>query len=133
MSFGAGYNFNSFDDDRGERFLARLLARKPSEDEDAEAQVRWGKASQFIAQMQGTQYLPTINIVNWPDFPGNEEDEEEETVIDWNELARTTSDVRVENPDDDEQYVIVQRVETITFQTPEGKRIRFIFKNEESA
>ncbi|MBB2841263.1 UNVERIFIED_ORG: hypothetical protein GGE64_005045 [Rhizobium etli] len=130
FGFGGGYGFRGGGDNDGERFLARLLARKPSEDQDAEAQVRWGKASDFVQALSGRKFLPSIQIINWPDFPGNDEDEEEEPVIDWHELARTTSDVRVENPDDSEQYVIVQRVETITFQTPEGERIRLNFKNE---
>ncbi|TBB28120.1 hypothetical protein ELH48_13630 [Rhizobium ruizarguesonis] len=133
FGFGGGYDFRNVDGDPGDRFLARLLARKPSEDEDAEAQVRWGKASSFVQQLKGEKILPTIQIVNWPDFPGNDKDDEEEPVIDWQELARTTSNVRVENPDDSDQYVIVQRVETITFQTPEGKRIRLNFKNEEAS
>ncbi|MBB2698970.1 UNVERIFIED_ORG: hypothetical protein GGI66_003647 [Rhizobium esperanzae] len=130
-SFGiaSGNIFHNGGGDDGERFLARLLARKPSEDQDAEAEVRWGKASDFVSALTGRKYLPVISIINWPDFPGNDEDDKEEPVIDWQELARTTSDVRVENPDDSDQYVIVQRVETITFQTPEGKRIRFIFNN----
>jgi len=130
FGFGGSYTFNDGGGDAGERFLARLLARKPSEDEDAEAQVRWGKASDFVQALKGEKFLPSIQIINWPDFPGDDKDDEEEPVIDWHELARTTSDVRVENPDDSDQYVIVQRVETITFQTPEGKRIRFNFKNE---
>lgn len=130
FGFGGGYGFRNVGDNDGERFLARLLARKPSEDQDAEAQVRWGKASDFVQALSGRKFLPSIQIINWPDFPGNDEDEEEEPVIDWEEIARTTSDVRVENPDDSDQYVIVQRVETITFQTPEGERIRLKFKNE---
>jgi hypothetical protein len=132
FGFGGGYGFRNVGDNDGERFLARLLARKPTEDQDAEAQVRWGKASKFVQALKGEKFLPSIQIINWPDFPGDDKDDEEEPVIDWHELARTTSDVRVENPDDSEQYVIVQRVETITFQTPEGKRIRFNFKNEDA-
>ncbi|TCN30350.1 hypothetical protein [Sinorhizobium americanum] len=134
MGFGAGYGWNnSPDDGRGERFLARLLARKPSEDEDAEAHVRWGKPSRFVQAMRGTQkFLPTIEIVNWPDFP-DEGEEEEQPVLDWQELAgtRVTSDVRVENPDDPDQYVIVQRTEKATFQTHLGELIRLNFANEE--
>jgi len=132
-SFGSGYGLNN-QDDGGERFLARLLARKPSEDQDAEAQVRWGGPSDFVAQMEGNQqFLPTINIVNWPDFPDGEEDEEPQPVLDWIEIpgTRVTSDVRVENPDDEEQYVIVQRTEKAIFQTHLGEIIRLNFANEE--
>lgn len=73
--------------------------------------------------------------MNWPEFPGGQEGEEEEEqekeipVIDWTEMCRTTSDVRVENPDDSEQYVIVQRIEAVVFQTRNGERIRLNFRN----
>jgi len=132
-SFGAGYGFGSIQDNGGERFLARLLARKPSEDEDAEAHVRWGKPSRFVSQLTGQRFLPTVNIVNWPDFPDGEEDEEPQPVLDWTEIpgTRVTSDVRVENPDDPEQYVIVQRTEKAIFQTHIGEIIRLNFANEE--
>lgn len=123
----------SFDDDRGERFLAKLLARKPAEDQDAEAHARWGKPSQFVAQLHGQKFLPVVNIVNWPDFPEGGEGEQPQPVLDWNEIAgtRQTSDVRVENPDDPEQYVIVQRTESAIFQTHKGEIIRLNFANEE--
>ena len=129
----SGNIFGRNTDNDGATFLARLLARKPSEDQGAEAHVRWGKASSFVAALRGRQFLPSVQIVNWPDFPDNEDDDKEQPVKDWFELSRETSDVRVENPDDSEQYVIVQRVEKITFQTPEGERIRLNFKNEEAA
>lgn len=131
MSFGAGYNWNSSGDNAGASFLARLLARKPAEDQDAEAHVRWGKASSFVVKMRGEQYLPSVNIINWPGFPKNEDDEKEQPVKDWFEVNRTTSDVRVENPDDSDQYVIVQRCETVVFRTPEGELIRLNFQNGE--
>jgi hypothetical protein len=131
-TFGGGYDFRGTDTSRGSTFLARLLARKPTEDQGAEAHVRWGKASRFVVQMKGERFLPSIQIVNWPDFPKNDEDEDEQPVIDWFEVSRETSDVRVENPDDSDQYVIVQRVEKITFQTPKGELIRLNFNNAEA-
>ncbi|NEI52723.1 hypothetical protein GR217_34455 [Rhizobium leguminosarum] len=132
FGFAGGYNWNDSGGNAGASFLARLLARKPSEDKDAEAHVRWGKASSFVVQMRGRQFLPTISIVNWPEFPKDKDDDKEQPVKDWFEISRETSDVRVENPDDSDQYVIVQRVEKITFQTPEGELIRLNFKNEEA-
>lgn len=56
--FGGGYGFSSpSEDNRGDRFLARLLARKPSEDQEAEALVRWGAASDFIQAMSGQPFI----------------------------------------------------------------------------
>ncbi|MDK1386386.1 hypothetical protein QN224_13300 [Sinorhizobium sp. 8-89] len=135
MGFGGGgLSLNPLaDHDAGERFLARLLARKPAEDQDAEAHVRWGKPSEFVAAMRGQQYLPHVNIVNWPEFPEGGEDDQPQPVLDWQEIpgTRQTSDVRVENPDDPEQYVIVQRTEAAIFQTHTGEIIRLNFANEE--
>ncbi len=130
-AFGGTYSFGG-SDDGGDRFLARLLARRLPEDADAEAEVRWGKASNFIAQMEGQAYLPTVTIINLPGYPTDDDEPEDLPVLDWYEQERTISEVRVENPDDEDQYVIVERIETITFQTAEGRRVRLNFRNEDS-
>ena len=46
----------------------------------------------------------------------------------WLEVARTTSTVRVENPDDANQYVDVERIDAICFFTPRG-RVQLLFNN----
>ena len=45
------------------------------------------------------------------------------------EIARATSDVRVENPDDPSQYVIVRRIEAVTFAKASGGRLTLNFRN----
>ncbi len=63
--------------------------------------------------------LPTqINEGNT--FPAFDDSEETESASEyqantWTEIARTTTTVRIENPEDAEQYVNVERVVTITF------------------
>lgn len=135
-TFGAGYAWNSpwDDSDRGERFLTRLLARKPSVDEEAEAHVRWGGPSDFLLTLRGgPRYIPVVEIINWPEDRDGEEEEEPQPILEWTEVpgTRETSDVRVENPDDADQYVIVQRAEKVLFHTHEGEYIRLNFANEE--
>ena len=49
----------------------------------------------------------------------------------WVENNRTTSTVRVTNPEDEMQYVDVERIETICFQTPEGE-VQLVFKNTDT-
>lgn len=130
---GGGFNFSHFDDDRGERFLARLLARKPTEDDEAEAHVRWGGPSNFLLTLRGgPKMIPVVEIINWPETP---EGEEEEPIVirEWSEVpgTRESSEVRVENPDDPEQYVMVKRTERTIFRTDTGDFIRLNFVNEE--
>ncbi|KJS40353.1 MAG: hypothetical protein VR70_05780 [Rhodospirillaceae bacterium BRH_c57] len=43
----------------------------------------------------------------------------------WTEIARTTSTVRVENPEDPEQYVDVERVETLLMRGPGGEQVEW--------
>ena len=51
-------------------------------------------------------------------------------VVDqWVEVSRTSDTVRVENPEDAEQYVDVARVATVTLEGPNGERMRLTFDN----
>lgn len=51
-------------------------------------------------------------------------------VVDqWVEVSRTSDTVRVENPEDSEQYVDVARVATVTLEGPNGERMRLTFDN----
>ena len=47
----------------------------------------------------------------------------------WTEVERTTTTVRVENPDDATQYVDVERIETITFSLADSTRVELTFNN----
>jgi hypothetical protein len=128
--FGPSYPWSVPWAGNGERFLADLLARKPKEDDTAEAHARHGKPSRFDVVLRGEVFAPRINIVNWPDYPGGE-DEPEQPVKDWVEIAgtRKTSEERIENPDDDQQYVIVERTEQAVFRTNSGDIVRMTFAN----
>ena len=55
----------------------------------------------------------------------DEKNEDKPTVI-YTEVARKTSDVRVENPDAADQYVIVRRITEITFSGTDSRNHRFV-------
>lgn len=45
------------------------------------------------------------------------------------EIARVSSVVRVFNPEDEDQYVDVERVDLVTFESLDGERITLAFNN----
>lgn len=96
----------------------RILARrrpKEVEPENEDATITWGRAANF--NLTATDSFTTI-IINDGDEP--DEPEEPPSALVWTETYRATEDVRVENPDDSEQYVVVQRIREIWFVGPDG-------------
>lgn len=97
-----------------ERRLQKRISRVPPENEDLEANIRWGTG--------GT----TPEVVPWNFITFDEGDEEpedpepEEQTITYDEVSRETEDIRVESPDDPEIYVMVTRIKTITFSSSEN-------------
>ena len=122
--------------DESQRILERLVLAKPPES-DADANIRWGKPSDFDLVGGGSgRQQPTITII-WPPDPECDETgssttnnscvqtltpacEEAPVFNTFTEVCRITEDVRVENPDDSDQYVIVQRIKQIVFQGGSG-------------
>jgi hypothetical protein len=49
--------------------------------------------------------------------------------ITWHEIRRLTSTVRVENPDDEEQFVDVLRIDSVLFVTGDGSVAELRFNN----
>lgn len=107
-----------------ERRLAKRLSRIPPENEDLAANVRWGGPGDMGQPIPWTYY-------SWPrDQPEpDDEPEPQELTINYNEVSRETDEVRVENPDDKEIYVMVERIKSITFSTSADRTQRkFILK-----
>lgn len=101
------------------RFLQRVVDSRPPPNEAAEANIRWGGRSSFGFK-EADQFIYPTHRVNFPPRPEEEEEkEEEEVTIEFDEFDRETSDHRVENPEDEDQYVIVQRIDVITFRGPD--------------
>lgn len=63
------------------------------------------------------------------DEDDDEDDPPPEGPAVWTEIARTTSTVRVENPEDPEQYVDVERVETALFRLPDQSEVELRFNH----
>jgi hypothetical protein len=105
--------------------------RKPLPGEDGEAFISWGASSRFIRPNLSEPLRSDTSLgeggfkITWP----KDEEEEEKTVRQYSEISRETETIRVENPDDEEQYVMVERINTIDFSSPDGSTVRFILKN----
>lgn len=103
--------------------LQRFVDSRPPEREDDEADIRWGAKSTWQFQDEGEFQSNRVTIVrNFPDRPEDEEElEAKEVVVDFAEVPelRQETEVRVENPDDSEQYVIVKNVDVIVFEGPD--------------
>lgn len=110
-----------------ETILQRALARVPPEG-DGEAHFRFGRAAKFDQTPQ--QSGPSIRV-EYPDENQQPADDPSNdiVVLDFDEIDREEEEIRVENPDDAEQYVMVKRVTRILFQgRADGIYRRFNFK-----
>ena len=101
-------------DPYAQRVIRRLIARRPGPS-DSEASIRWGGPSRFEAR---APVFPTVTV--------NDDDDQDDVnltvnipVLEFTEDERTEEEVRVENPDDSEQYVIVARATEIIFRGPD--------------
>ncbi|MEK9752502.1 MAG: hypothetical protein VW338_04725 [Rhodospirillaceae bacterium] len=97
-----------------DKLVNRLIARRPGPS-DGEASLRWGGPSRFEAR--APEY-PTITITGGSDDQ-DVIDELDVPTLEFEEHERTVSEIRVENPDDPDQYVMVERIETITWRGPD--------------
>lgn len=113
----------------GEDVLQRLAARRP-EEVDAPATIRWGKSPKFTVRDPVVPEQPYFEVI-WPDKNEDDEDEppDEVEIQNYTEFSRSVEVVRVENPDDPEQYVEVERIKSIIFAGPQGTYVRFILNN----
>lgn len=108
--------------------LQRAIALIPPEPRDAEAHDRFGKPTPIELRDAGggLDAAPAIRITfSWPD---RNKDPEEVPVLEYYEIERTTETVRISNPEDSAQYVDVERVLTIMFEGPDGRRHNFNLK-----
>jgi hypothetical protein len=112
QDFGPGAGLTALTDPAaGQALLKRLLAKKQLADSDEVANIRWGKASRFTLIEPEAKKQPSVTVI-WPDDDG---EEEEPAPVQWTEISRTEETIRVENPDDAEQYVMVARATSVLF------------------
>ena len=105
----------------------RLRAFREAPGSEDEAEIRWGAAG--FEQIEGGGGPQddnfSVRIVD-PDEP---DQPPEKQVLEFKEIGkRVTEDVRVENPNDSEQFVIVQTILEITFEGPDGNCRKFILE-----
>ncbi|PSJ55757.1 hypothetical protein [Pseudaminobacter soli (ex Li et al. 2025)] len=104
-----------------EDVLKRLAAKRPPVVEDLEADFRFGKPGQLDAEAP-----KTVSIVAQTSSDEKPEDPPADAIIrDYDFVSRTVEVVRVENPDDPEQYVMNERDTSVMFrQRDTGDYIR---------
>ena len=89
--------------------------------EEEDGQLCWG----------GPVEWPGRSGINWDGMSDNNTDEEDQNQEEqkctkaYTEKSRKTTDVRVENPDDKSQYVIVERINEIEFSGNDGCSHKF--------
>lgn len=105
-------------DPRADAKIRKLIARRPGP-LDGEATLEWGGPSSF--ELRQPEYL-RINITG-----GSDEDETATALnvptITFEEHLRETETIRVENPEDSQQYVHVDRINRIVFKGPDLRPI----------
>ncbi len=108
--------------------LQNLLRPRPPENEDNEAELCWGGESDF------TENPPAV-VYTKPPTPDNSDGDSgaptNVSMITFTEMSRKVTKIRVENPDDSEQYVMVEDATEITFRSDRDNILRrFVFADQ---
>jgi hypothetical protein len=107
----------------------RIFRRPEPEPEPEFPTLEWGGTSNFTLPPQSQSSGGNRVIINWPTF-GEDSNPEEEFQRTFNEVSRETSRVRVENPDDASQFVIVDRIDKLTMvDSGTSETVLMIFRN----
>jgi len=110
-SSGASIRFITTND--GDSVLKRALSKvKP--DEGGDAHFRFGKASRFQQVTPEKQTNPGATVT-WPKDNNQDDEPKEVHIIEYDEVSRCWETIRVENPDDSEQYVMVRNTLRVVF------------------
>jgi hypothetical protein len=87
--------------------------------------LQWGGPSQFV--VEGSESFREVAKTPGLTLGDDDDDDEEELIFTYNESGRNTSEKRIENPDDPDQYVMVEVIDEITFDHPTQKA-KVVFK-----
>lgn len=105
-----------------EALLKRLVDAVPPEPKDAEAHDRFGKPTpiEFLPPVDGAGMGRAPEIERSIKFPDKQQDEEDQKepdkpVFEFREVKRKTTTKRIENPNDSQQYVMVEVIDEIVF------------------
>lgn len=111
-------------------FLQKVIDSRPPKDDESEAELRWGKAANFTQVDPPANTNPRVVAVNFPDDTKDDGKNDNFPLLQCDEVYRKTEDVRVENPDDSEQYVIVRRAVFSILQLPGNIYMQVTWKND---
>ena len=110
--------------------MQRIRARRPPEREDSETSDRFGRPSRF--QITDPEQPTNPSYVVQPRNPDDpEEPEEPPQLLVYREVQKELEEVRVENPDDPEQYIITKRRLWSLFLGPDGLYRQFVWDNSD--
>lgn len=130
----SGARLGIFDSgNNGADVLKRALAKvKP--DDGGDAHFRFGKASRFTLTTPDQPTNPGVKVT-WP--PDDQQNDPKDGIVidDFDYVDRSVEKIRVVNPDDAEQYVIVERILKVMFvdrQTGRYKRFNFDWSKKPS-
>jgi hypothetical protein len=114
-----------------QRFVERAEKRRPPVDDSGVADLRWGEPSRFSLVQAEAPTNPsfTINNNGGPDEEDPVPPEAEVRV--YTEIQKELEEVRVENPDDAEQYIITKRRLWSLMRAPDGTYAQFVWDNSD--
>ena len=112
-------------------FLQKVIDNRPPRDDESQAELRWGKSANFTQVDPPENTNPRVTSVTFPDDT-NEDDGDNSNfpLLDASEVYRKSENVRVENPDDSEQYIITKRAVFSILQLPGNIYMKITWKNE---
>lgn len=117
--------------DKAYRLLDRLVAARPVSGDLPEASLLWGQASDFDVQELKAPEKPTspgISIVDGND-DGVPDEDPGPTTFTYTEVSRKEHKVRIENPQDSEQWVEFMIMDEWTGQRDDGVQVVLVFQN----
>lgn len=84
-----------------------------------EAYTRWGQPSDFgIGDLVRQRY-------RFPGYDPDDDDPKKRVRYTWNEEGRSWTDIRVENPDDPDNYAILRVATSVALALPDGSQVIF--------
>lgn len=119
----------------GTDVLNRALARVPAKDTSGDADFRFGKASRFTLTTPDQSTNPGTSVT-WPPDDPTDDPADGIVIDDFDYVDRSVEKIRVENPDDAEQYVIIERILKLMFvdrTTGRYKRFNFDWSKKPSS
>ncbi|KQU77696.1 hypothetical protein ASD12_18015 [Mesorhizobium sp. Root102] len=111
----------------GADVLNRTLAKVPVKDTSGDADFRFGKAARFTLTTPEQRTNPGGGVT-WPPDDPVDDPADGIVVIDYDYVDRAVEKIRVENPEDSEQWVEIERITKLLMRRRDnGTYVRFNF------